>query len=257
MLTHILAINTLAVFGFMTLAFCIAKTRNRLDTVDSAWGLGFIVLAWVSVLQQPTPAGLAIFGLVTIWGLRLASHIYARSKRGGEDPRYTEIAKKWKGNYWLRAYISIFLLQGLLILIVGLPITFAATDSVETIHCLGWLTLLGIIVWLKGFVIEAVADKQLSTFKKQKNHPKLLQTGLWKYSRHPNYYGEILQWWGIGIIASQANYGWVGLLGPLVLTLLIVFVSGIPPIEKRKADDKEYQQYKRRTSPLVLWPPRK
>mgnify|MGYP005613215997 FL=1 len=135
-------------------------------------------------------------------------------------------------------------------LVVSLPI-FVATG--EPLSGWAWLTWLGVLIWLKGFIFEAISDYQLANFLKLKDRPKVLQTGLWKYSRHPNYYGELVQWWGIGIIALQVSYGWIGLIGPLTLTLLIVFVSGIPPIEKRRAKDPEYREYMNRTSPLIPW----
>lgn len=253
MIQDLLLSNALILFIYMSLWFWVAKARNRLDTVDIAWGLGFIVVAWAVVVKTSSPRSLVIELLVSIWGVRLANHIGKRAMRKGEDPRYIEMAKKWKGNVWSRAYVSIFLLQGALIWIISLPIVMAAGSP---INGLGWLTVLGAIIWLKGFVIESVADRQLATFLQTKNHPKLLTTGLWRYSRHPNYFGEITQWWGIGVIALQTTGGWVGLAGPLLLTVLIVFVSGIPPIERKKANDPEFQAYKKRTSALIPWPPK-
>jgi steroid 5-alpha reductase family enzyme len=192
--------------------------------------------------------------LVTLWGLRLATHIALRARKGKPDPRYQEITKKWKGNYWLRAYYSIFLTQGLLMLIVATPIYFAsglANDSLK------FLIYAGGIIWTAGFIIEAVADQQLARFLKLKNRPKVLKTGLWKYSRHPNYFGELTQWWGIGVIALSAEHGYLGLIGPLFISYLIVFVSGIPPIEKRRQKDAEYKKYQKTTSSLIPLPPKK
>jgi steroid 5-alpha reductase family enzyme len=254
MIGRLLLVNAILLFIYMTLWFTAAKIRNRLDTVDTAWGLGFVVAAWAVAVQEQTSRSFVIALLVSVWGIRLANHIWQRSKIKGEDPRYEEIASKWKGNKWLTAFYSIFMTQGLLIWIVSLPIVMAAGTLRDG---MSWLTIFGGVIWLKGFVIEAVADKQLGNFLRTKNHPKLLQTGLWKYSRHPNYFGELVQWWGIGVIALQAAYGYIGLIGPLVISILIIFVSGIPPIERRKANDKEYQDYKRRTSSLVPLPPRK
>ena len=247
-------INVLAVFVFMTLAFAVAYQRKRIDTVDVSWGLGFIVIACSVYVQQPSDSSLAIAFLISLWGFRLASHIWRRSiKHSGDDPRYIEITSKWKGPKWPRAYVSIFLLQGGLMLIVGLPIFTAAGTTIDG---LAWLTLLGSAIWLSGFIIEAVGDRQLATFLKQKNRPKVLRTGLWRYSRHPNYFGELVQWWAIGLIACQASWGWIGLFGPALISYLIIFVSGIPPIERRRIKDPEYKQYQRQTSPLVPWPPK-
>lgn len=251
---EILLINLGLLFVFMSLAFLVARARQRIDTVDVCWGIGFIIVSWSTVLQQPSRPSLLVAILVTVWGLRLAKHIFTRHKGRGDDPRYKEITGKWKGNVWQRAYVSIFLLQGLLVWLVSLPIVMLANPKLSG-WC--WLVGLGAAIWLVGFVIEVIADRQLRNFLVQKDRPKVMQTGLWRYSRHPNYFGELTQWWGIGIMALSSSYGWIGLVGPLLLSYLMIFVSGIPPIEKRRLKDPEYQAYKRKTSPIILLPPKK
>ena len=252
---QILLINLVLVIIYMTCWWYVAYRRKRLDTVDIAWGLSFVLIAWSVYLQQPSLPSLAIGFLVTLWGVRLANHIWSRSRSHNEDdPRYKEISRGWSGNFWLRAYFSIFLLQGGLAMIVSLPIVYASGNLVPERD---WLTWFGAWLWTLGFVIEAISDKQLADFLKQKNRPKVLNTGLWRYSRHPNYFGELVQWWAIGVIALQASFGWIGLSGPLFLSFLIIFVSGIPPIERRRIKDTEYIAYQKRTSVLVPWPPRK
>lgn len=250
---QILIVNIVLLFLYMTGFFAVAKYRNRLDTVDIAWGIGFVVVAWATLFQAYSFRNQLIANIVTIWGIRLAYHIYSRHKGRKNDPRYDELSKKWQGNFWLRAYVSIFLIQGLLIAIVSLPIVVSTNDLLSGWQ---WLSIAGVIIWSLGFVIEAVSDHQLSEFMKQKNRPKIMRTGLWEYSRHPNYFGELVQWWAIGIIALQVSYGWIGLIGPLTLSVLIIFVSGIPPIERAKAKDKDYQEYKRQTSSLIPLPKR-
>lgn len=246
-------INAVLIFVYMTLWFVAARTKKRLDTVDTAWGLGFVVLAWSIVVQHASVRSVVIALLVSIWGVRLASHIYLRSKKRGDDPRYVELSKKWKGNFWLRAYVSIFLLQGALIWVVSLPIVMAGDRVLDG---LSWLTLEGIALWVLGFLCEAFADYQLTLYLRKSKRPKVLDTGLWRYSRHPNYFGELVQWWAIAVIAMQTSSGLFGLIGPLVLSLLIVFVSGIPPIEKRRAKDAAYRAYQQKTSSLIPWPPK-
>jgi len=192
--------------------------------------------------------------LVTIWSGRLTSHLAKRSSQGQEDPRYVEMAKKWKGDLWTRAYWSIFITQGLLIWLIGLPLVLNAGILHDQ---WAWLTNLAIIIWFAGFIFESVADNQLSRFRSDAaNKGKNMDHGLWRYSRHPNYFGELVQWWAIGLLALQVAWGWIGLVGPLLLTILIVFVSGIPPIEKKRKDNAEYQAYKKRTSVLIPLPPR-
>ena len=251
MVPQIFIVNIALVWLYMTLWFVVARERRRLDTVDTAWGLGFVVVAWSVLIQHHSTRSLIITILVTVWGFRLANHIWKRSQKHKEDdPRYQAIASKWTGNYWLKAYTSIFMLQGGLLLLVSIPIVVAAGQPLSG---WAWLTWLGVAIWLKGFIFEAISDQQLAYFLKLKDRPKVLKTGLWKYSRHPNYYGELVQWWGIGIIALQVSYGWIGLIGPLSLSILIIFVSGIPPIEKRRAKDPEYRKYMKQTPSLIPW----
>lgn len=253
MLDHILLINLVLVLLFLTLAFWAAKQRNRLDTVDTAWGLGFILLAWATYGQSPQAHSLIVAIMVSIWGLRLSAHIFRRARRSGEDPRYQEMTRKWQGSVWRRAYFSVYLVQAVLIWLVSLPVmVLASSHSGEA----GLAIKLGVILWLCGFTIETVADRQLKNFLSRPNHPKVMQAGLWRYSRHPNYFGELLQWWAIGLISLAASWGWLGLLGPAILTYLIVFVSGLPPIEKRHIKDPAYKDYIRKTSPLIPWFPR-
>lgn len=250
-MADVFIINIALMLVYMSIWFVIAKTRKRLDTVDIAWGLGFILVAWSTVIQSPSFHSLLIANMVALWGVRLAYHVYSRHKTGAEDKRYAELSSKWKGNFWVRAYFSIFLTQGALLLLVSAPVTLAAGAPISK---LAWLSYIGVVIWSAGFVIEVVADKQLADFLRKKDHPRVMSEGLWRYSRHPNYFGELVQWWAIGIIALQVSYGWLGLIGPLLLTVLIVFVSGIPPIERAKQKDKDYQEYKKKTSALIPLP---
>lgn len=250
-----LLLNALSVFVFMSITFLVAKKRNQLNVVDVAWGGGFVIVALRTYAQIREPRTLLVAVLVTLWGLRLMNHLLRRIRSGEDDPRYIEMKKKWKGNVWLRAYFAVFMLQGLLILVVSLPITMTANKLTGS---LGAANYVGALMWFIGFTIERVADSQLAEFiKNRKTKNEVLDNGLWKYSRHPNYFGELAQWWGIGIIALQVSYGWIGLLGPLTLTVLILFVSGIPPIEKKKKSNPAYAAYMRRTSPIVPLPPKR
>jgi steroid 5-alpha reductase family enzyme len=253
MIGRVLLVNAVLLFIYMVLWFLLARARKRLDTVDTAWGLGFVVAAWSAAVQEPTSRSLLIAVLVSIWGIRLANHIYQRSKNRGDDPRYVEMSKKWKGSLWRKAFWVVFMFQGLLIWIVSLPVVTATGIG----HGAGWLTSIGLVIWLVGFAFESISDKQLGDFLKRSNHPKVMDKGLWGYSRHPNYFGELTQWWAIGIIATQAHLGWIGLLGPLVLTTTIVFISGIPPIERKRKQNPDYQEYAKRVSVLIPLPPRR
>lgn len=249
-----LLINLGLALAFMSLAWLLAYKRQRLDSVDVAWGLGFILLAWAAYFQHTGLRLRLVAVLVTIWGLRLTVHIYMRTRFRGDDPRYRELTKRWRGSIWRRAYYSIFLLQGFLVWLISLPVVMQANSELGHSR---WIFTIGLAVWIIGFFVEAVADRQLQNFLRDKSRPKVMQTGLWRYSRHPNYFGELVQWWAIGIMALANSWGWLGLIGPAVLTYLIVFVSGLPPIEQRHAKDPAYADYIHRTSPLIPLPPRK
>jgi len=259
MIGQLLLVNGVLLLVYMTGWFLIAKRRHRLDTVDMAWGGGFIVASWAVALQQPSARSLLIACLVTVWGARLSWHIARRNAKKPEDPRYIALSDKWRGNFWLRAYGSIFFTQGIVIWLVSLPAVVAAGAPLAGLM---WLGLAGAGLWVAGFIYESLADKQLADFLKQGKQTadstgskgRVLDTGLWRWSRHPNYFGELMQWWAIGLIALQVSFGWLGLIGPLTLTILIAFVSGVPMIEKRKRQNPAYRQYMQRTpSPLVPW----
>lgn len=250
-----LELNALLLLVYMTAWFAFGFRLKRLDVADTAWGGGFVLVALAGFWANPNDATLLVAALVLAWGLRLASHIWQRNRgKSEQDARYTELSSKWGSSFWLRAYLSVFLLQGALILLVSMSITAVATaDSAG----LGSWAALGAAVWLAGFVIETLADRQLAIFvKDSSNRGKVMDRGLWRYSRHPNYFGEVVQWWGIWLVAAGLSQAWIGLIGPLTITVLILFVSGIPLLEKRYKNDKAYQEYSKKTSIFIPLPPR-
>ena len=251
----VLLVNAVVLLIYMPGWFIVARARTRLDTVDNAWAGGFLALAIATQISHPNTVSRLLMPLVFIWAIRLTSHIAGRNAKRPEDPRYVEIAKKWKGNLWTRAYFSIFLLQGLLIWIIGLPISLGSRGPVRE-HS-AWLVI-GVIVWVVGNLIETVADAQLKRYLASKpTKTDVLDSGLWRYSRHPNYFGEIILWFGIALITCAVPFGWIGLIGPTVLYLIIRYVSGVPPIENKRKNNAAYQAYKQRTSVLMPWPPRR
>ncbi len=255
MVTKLLLINLGVVLAYMAAWFVVGYRKKQLNTVDVAWGSGFAIIAWLVTLQQPSARSLLIAVLVSIWAARITNHLGRRVFSSGEDPRYKELSSKWKGNFWRRASFSIFMLQGVLVVIISLPVTIAAGEQNAN---LGWLSAIGATLWLIGFVVESVGDRQLRRFVANKaNRGKVMDQGLWRYSRHPNYFGEMVQWWAIGLIALQVSYGWIGLLGPLTLTYLLLFISGVPLIENRRKSDPAYRRYMERTSMIVPLPPKK
>lgn len=239
---------------YMSLWFLISIFAKRIDLADIAWGLGFILVAWISYFFGLPPSPVLIINiLVSLWGLRLATHIAVRNSQKPEDSRYALWRKDWGKWFPLRAYFQIFILQGVLLLTISLPIIFANFSKSISYSPLFFL---GIIVWVIGFVFESVADFQLHKFKSDKaNRGQIMQSGVWSLSRHPNYFGEITVWWGIYLMLLPQ--GWFTIVGPLTITFLILGVSGIPILEKRYEDNKAYSQYQKRVSAFIPRPPRK
>lgn len=244
---------------FMSLVFLVGLRLNRYDLIDVAWGPVFIVIAAVSLgvnAPAPTPSLVAAI-LVLIWGVRLAYHIGMRwIKSTREDRRYTELRSKWPRRYiGLQIFVKMFLTQGLLASFVMLPVIIMASGRDAAIST---VAAVGLVIWCSGFIIESVADRQLRVFMQRATKSgQLMTTGLWRYSRHPNYFGEMLQWWGIGIIGLYQITGVFGLIGPLLITILIVFISGIPPAERGLKSKAGWSVYQARTSALIPLPPRK
>ena len=245
----------LAVFLYMTFWFLVSVLAKRNDVADIAWGLGFAVVAWTAFALAPQPdiRALLVNGLVSIWGFRLAYHIYRRNRNKPEDSRYQDMRKKWGNSVYIRSYINIFLSQGFLLLLIATPVVFANGLSAP----FAWWHGAGLVVWVIGFFFEAVGDAQLSSFiKEPSNKGKLMRLGLWRYTRHPNYFGEVTQWWGIFLIALVGGWSWLGVIGPLTITILILKVSGIPLLEKKMQQNPDFANYAKTTSVFFPLPPR-
>lgn len=245
----------LQVFYYCVFALAILRKRN--DIADIAWGIGFILVALMALLLSLnfSTRYLLLLIMVAIWGTRLGVHIFLRNKGREEDWRYRNWRKTW-GKWWeLRAYLHVFLVQASLLLIIAVPIIWTAVYAFEP---LGFLDYLGLSVWLIGFLFEAIADYQLLKFKnKKENKDKIMQTGLWKYSRHPNYFGETLLWWGVFLISLAAKDGFLTIFGPLTITYLLTSVSGVPMLEKKYKNNKQYQAYAQKTSVFLPLPAKK
>ena len=242
----------LAVVVFMHLAFALSLLRKRNDVADVAWGLGIIVTVVMAMLITSAYDGrsIVILMLIFVWGGRLATHIFLRNRGKSEDFRYKEWREKWGENVILKSYLQVFLLQGVLLLVVSFPAYLAIVFPGSS---LGSIDLVGVAVWILGFFFESVGDMQLAMFKADPtNKGKILQTGLWRYSRHPNYFGEITMWWGIFLIALSSEFGFFGIIGPLAITFFIIKVSGIPLAEKHYEGNEEFAQYAAKTS--ILFP---
>lgn len=260
-----LAIIAAIVFCHSTIWFIIAQIRKRNDLADIAWGLGFVLVALSAyVIGNPSfevHRGLIVTVLVIVWAARLSTHIYLRNKNKTEDYRYKAWRDAWGKWFFIRSYLQVFLLQGLLLLVVSAPIiSIGLFNNLELDYALplGPLDYIGIAVWVIGFLFEVVGDAQLAKFlKNPENKGKLMQSGLWAYTRHPNYFGEATMWWGIWIMAIVMPYGIFSIVGPLLITFLLLKVSGVPMLEAKMASHPDFVEYKRRVSVFVPWFPKK
>lgn len=247
--------------AYMTVWFVAALIKKDNSIADIAWGLGFVLVATVTFLRRIPPSSRPILAtaLILIWGMRLAAHITLRKWKRGEDPRYAAWRAAWGRSFVLRSYLQVFLLQGFFLLVISSPVVLVNTYRwAGPPRPLGFLDLAGTILWLVGFLFETVGDAQLARFKRDPaNRGRIMTRGLWKYTRHPNYFGESLMWWGIFLLALAVPSGWATVASPVLITFLLVRVSGIPMLERRYAGNAEFQDYARRTSPFVPGFPKK
>lgn len=245
-----------AVFVYMNLMFILALLLKKNDVVDVAWGIGFILIAVMNLLISGWNFRVLLSSvLVIIWGLRLAVYIFMRNRGQQEDFRYAQWKKDWGSHWLIRSYLQVFLLQGFFMLLIAYPLfVYSGFQSSPA----GSWDLIGAIVWIIGFFWEAVGDFQMRRFKQDPaNRGKIMDKGLWKYTRHPNYFGESTMWWGIFVITLNYQYGWTAILSPIVITLLLLKVSGIPLLEKKYSTNPAYREYIQKTSSFIPWFPRK
>lgn len=251
--------SALFILVYVTAWFFAALALRRNDVADVAWGLGPALLSWWLLLRPGsprTPAMILVTLLVTVWGVRLAYHVARRGFHPGvgEDPRYAAWRAEWRF-FVLRSYVQVFLLQGFFMLIISLPVILVASWPVS-----GDTTAVvaGVILWLAGFTFELVGDEQLARYLAEPltTRAPVMDRGLWAWTRHPNYFGESVMWWGLGVAALSVPYGWIGLASPITITWLLVAISGIPPIERRHSGDPDWQAYRERTSAFLPRPPR-
>lgn len=237
---------------YFTGLFFWAQYLKNNSIVDIAWGLGFVLVAITGYLRmsEPTLVSKITLLLVSVWGLRLSLHLAKRNIGKGEDYRYVNMRKRWGTHHAkLKAYLNVFVLQGVLLMIVSLPILLVMTGSKDHFY---WWNGLGMGVWLLGFVYEVVGDYQLSQFKKEpRNKGQLLTTGLWSTTRHPNYFGEAFLWWGLFLVTLNEGRQLWGAIGPLVITLLLLFVSGVPLLEKKYQERPDFKVYAAKTAKFV------
>lgn len=234
---------------------------NDSSIVDIFWGFGFVVMCWyyfgiATHFEFNHIRGQVLSILVTIWGLRLTWHIGSRNVGQPEDYRYQEFRRQAGESYWWFSFFKVFFLQGIILWI--LSSLFWVTHN-SNIQSLGTFEYIGILFWLVGFYFESVGDWQLKQFKKNPaNKGKLMTQGLWKYSRHPNYFGDAMVWWGYFMFALGTKGGWLYFFVPIFMNFLLRFVSGVAMLEENLQKTKpEYKKYMRQTSAFLPMPPRK
>jgi len=248
----------LAIAVVMVSTWLLSVALKNASIVDIVWGAGFVVVTWVMQLtiEGDSSRQWLITAMVSIWGLRLSGFLARRNIGHGEDWRYVAMRKRHGRRFPLVSLVTVFALQGVVMFLVSLPVQLGHADRSPSV---GPVAVMGLLVWFLGIVFEAVGDMQLRRFKKDPSNAGLvMDRGLWSLTRHPNYFGDSCVWWGIGIVAAEAGTAAWGLIGPVVMTLFLTKVSGVPMLERSLAKRKPgYADYMARTSGFFPRPPKK
>jgi steroid 5-alpha reductase family enzyme len=247
-----------AVTVLLLATFAVALRAGRYNVVDAVWGLGFAVIAVVafalSAGHGDSLRRIALLGATVLWGARLAGYIGWRSRGSGEDPRYADMLGKAPGSPALYALRKIFLLQAALIWLISVPVQAGMLERGGP----SWLVYAGLAVWLTGLAFESAGDAQLARFKANPaNRGTVMDRGLWRYTRHPNYFGDACVWWGLFLISCGSWLGLVTVVSPLLMTFLLARGSGKPITEERMSGRPGYAEYIARTSGFFPRPPRR
>jgi steroid 5-alpha reductase family enzyme len=257
--TGLFAATALAVAGCMGALWLLSLALRNASIVDIFWGLGFVSIAAIALLHSPGDGSARrwlLVGMVSGWGLRLAGHLFWRNAGHGEDPRYRAMRRHWGAHFWWVSLFTVFALQAVLMWIVSLPVQLGIAAPGGA---LGALDALGVLLFALGMFFETVGDRQLARFRADPaNAGRVMDRGLWRFTRHPNYFGDVCVWWGIFAVALATPYGPWSIVGPALMTFLLLRVSGVPMLErsigKRRPD---YARYAERTSAFLPRPPRR
>jgi len=256
-MSEILLYSACAVFIYMNLLFVLAQYIQDNSIADIGWGIGFILIAGISLWKSGSvnTESILVSAVVILWGMRLASFIFLRNRKKGEDYRYKKWRKEWGGNVIWRAYLQVFMLQGTIMWLVALPVMITIANPS---HQIGMAEIAGVALWVIGFFFEVTGDYQMQVFKSNPaNNGRIMKSGLWRYTRHPNYFGEAVMWWGIFIISANNGHLFLSLVSPMLLTFLLLQVSGVALLEKKYTDNPEYQEYISSTRAFIPLPPKK
>ncbi len=247
-----------AVTAVMLVTWVVSVAVRDASIVDPVWGAGFVVVAWAVLLgvDGDEARQWLLVAMTTVWGLRLAGYLAWRKRGHGEDFRYQAMRARIGARFWWVSLFTVFALQGVLMWVVSLPVQLG---QVPDDPGLGVLAGIGIAVWALGLGFEVVGDAQLARFKADPaNAGTVMDRGLWRYTRHPNYFGDACVWWGIALVAAESGLGAIGLVGAVVMTVLLRRVSGVTLLERSLTERRAgYADYVARTSPFVPRPPRR
>jgi len=247
--------NFAAVVAMMIIGWLISLRYRNVTIVDSLWGLGFVLVAWITFFLSDGFIGrkTLIAVLVTVWGMRLSIYLGKRNRLAGEDPRYGQWRKKSGERFWIVSLFKVFLLQAMFLWVISIVLQYGQLAPKP--DKLSWLDILGVFVWAIGFFFEAVGDWQLARFKANPaNKGKIMDRGLWAYTRHPNYFGEFLIWWGFFLITLSTPNSWWTVISPLIISAVLLKMTGIPLTEETIVKTRPgYKDYIKRTSAFVPW----
>jgi steroid 5-alpha reductase family enzyme len=238
---------------YFMLLFALACRYSNYAIADFGWGMGFIIVSAYCLLSVAghgvSLLAWLVVALITVWGSRLSTHIYLRNKGKPEDFRYRQLREKWKRNAYLQAFVKLFLSQALIMWIVSTAIFIGVHDASPLLNIGTWLF---VSMALFGLVYEAVSDYQLTQFKKLAgSQDKIMRQGLWQYSRHPNYFGEIVFWWGISLLVTVSTGNYLALISGITMNVLIMFVSGVPMLEDKYKKNPAYADYINTTNSVI------
>ncbi|NCA80441.1 MAG: DUF1295 domain-containing protein [Sphingobacteriia bacterium] len=253
---------------FFTITYFVAEAKKNYGYIDIVWGASFVVNAWFALLISslvnnawPSVPAIVVTVAVTIWGMRLSSYLFKRNWNKSEDYRYVTMRNNLVGKKYprLTAFLKIFMSQAGLSILVSTVLIVTINGVVLANDWLVYsLTIAGGILWIIGFIFESLGDAQLRSFiSKPENRGKIMDQGLWAYTRHPNYFGESLMWFGLGVVGLSVAYGYIGFVSYLLITTLLLFVSGIPLLEKAFKDRPGFAEYAKRVSVFIPWFPKK
>lgn len=256
---QVLGATAAAIAVLMVTTWLVSLLLRDASIVDIVWGLGFVVVAATSAAVGDGYADrrMLLLALVGVWGLRLSAYLAWRNLGHGEDKRYVAMRRHWGDRFWWVSFFQVFVLQGVLMWIVSLPVQLSATAAEPA--RLGPLAVVGVSLWTVGLLFEAVGDAQLARFKADPaNEGQVMDQGLWRFTRHPNYFGDFCVWWGLYLVAAETVPGRWAIVGPIIMSVLLLRVSGVALLEKTIGTRRPgYADYVARTSAFFPRPPKR